>query len=132
MVSVVTVIGSTDDFFIRDPEATYDKSFTNIEAVIEVPGYKLDPQNALAIQIGKEEYEYAQRINTEILEKAKKYIEYTGINITKDYHIYAAKDLGNYILLFFDEPEVKDGGFELIYSKKLGKIIGSFSAGYKG
>ena len=132
LTSQINAMSSPDDFFTRDPEATYDERFTDIEVVIEIPGYKLDPQNALAIPIGKEEYEYAQRINSEILEKAKKYTKYNSINITKDYHIYAAKDLGNYILLYFDEPEVMDGGFELIYSKKLNKIIGTFSAGHKG
>jgi len=40
--------------------------------------------------------------------------------------------LGNYILLYFNEPKIADGGFEMVYSKKLKKIIGFFSAGYKG
>lgn len=132
LVSIANVMGSPDDFFSRDPEATYADSFINIEVVIEIPGYKLDPQSALAIPIEKEEYEYAQCINPKILEKAKKYVEYSKISATKDYYIYAAKDLDSYILLYFIELEVMDGDFELIYSKKLKKIIGCFSAGYKG
>lgn len=132
LVLITNVAGSTDDFFTRDPEATYDENFKNIEVVVEIPGYKLDPESALAILIEKEECEYAQHINPEVLEKAKKYAEYSKISVTKDYHLYAAKDLGNYILLYFDEPKVMDGGFELIYSKKLEKIIGCFLGGYKG
>ncbi|HKJ33979.1 MAG TPA: hypothetical protein VKA34_19260 [Balneolales bacterium] len=86
-----------NDFFVKDPEAVYEK-FGGIDYVIEIPGYKLDPQSALRISIEEKEYELAQRINPRILEKAKKYIEHTKTNTT-NYHIYAAKDLGNYILL---------------------------------
>ena len=127
---LINAVCSANDFFAKDPEAVY-KKFGSMDYVIEIPGYKLDPQNALKISIEKKEYEYAQNINPQILEKAKKYIEYTKIKTT-DYHIYAAKDLGNYILLYFNEPEVADGGFEMVYSKSLEKIIGFFSAGYKG
>ena len=126
----VNAICFANDFFAKDPEAVYEKS-GNMELIIEIPGYKLDPQNALKISIEKKEYEYARHIHPNILDKAKKYIQYTRRN-TEDYVLYAAKDLGNYILLYFNEPKVADGGFEIIYSKKLEKIIGFFSAGYKG
>lgn len=125
-------MSSTNDFFTKDPDAIYDKSFTNMDVVIEIPGYKLDPQRALAIPLGTEEYEYAKRIDPDILEKAKKYVKFLKMNVASDYLLYAAKDLGKYILLYFNEPKVMDSGFELIYSKKLKRIIGSFSAGYKG
>lgn len=127
---LINAVSSANDFFAKDPDAVYE-NFGSMDYIIEIPGYKLDPISALKISIKKKEYEYAQRINPEILEKAKKYIEYTKTNTT-DYHIYAAKDLGNYILLYFNEPEVADGGFEIVYSKRLEKIIGFFSAGYKG
>lgn len=130
-VGVLTHAGcSANDFFAKDPQAVYEK-FGGIDYVIEIPGYKLDPQSALRISIEGKEYELAQRINPRILEKAKKYIEHTKTNTT-NYHIYAAKDLGNYILLYFNEPEIADGGFEMVYSKTLEKIIGFFSAGYRG
>ena len=127
---LINAVCLANDFFAKDPEAVYEK-FGSMDYIIEIPGYKLDPQNALKISIEKKEYEYAKHINPKILEKAKKYIEYTKINTT-DYHIYAAKDLGDYILLYFNEPEVADGGFEMVYSKSLEIIIGFFSAGYKG
>ncbi len=127
---LINAVCLANDFFVKDPEAVYER-FGTVDYVIEIPGYKLDPQNALKISIEKKEYEYAQRINPKIIEKAKKYIEHTKINTT-DYQIYAAKDLGDYILLYFNEPEVADGGFEMVYSKRLEKIIGFFSAGYKG
>ncbi|MBU1122157.1 MAG: hypothetical protein KKF54_05650 [Candidatus Omnitrophica bacterium] len=123
---------SSNDFYAIDPNATYDKSFTNIEVVIEIPGYKLDPPHALSISIGEKEYKYAQNINPEILEKANQYIKNKKLNSAKDYSLYAAKDLGDYVLLYFREPNIMDGGFELIYSKGLNSIIGTFVAGYKG
>ncbi len=132
LFAVVSVSGAADDFFARDPKAIYDEAYANIDVVIEIPGYKLDPQNALKISLEKEDYEKAGNMDLVILEKAKKYINYSKINTAKDYVLYAAKDLGEYVLLYFNEPEIMDGGFELIYSKELNKIIGSFSAGYKG
>ena len=121
-----------NDFFAIDPDATYDESFSNIEVVIEIPGAKLDPKNALSISIGEDEYRYAQNLNPEILKKAKKYIKHKKLSPTKDFHLYAAKELNDYVLLYFRQPQIVDGGFELIYSKKLNSIIGTFVAGYKG
>ena len=127
---LINAVCLANDFFAKDPEAVYEK-FGSMDYIIEIPGYKLDPQNALKISIEKKDYEHSQRINSEILKKAKHYIEYTKISAV-NYHLYAAKDLGNYILLYFNEPEVADSGFEMVYSKRLKKIIGFFSAGYKG
>ncbi|HQO58789.1 MAG TPA: hypothetical protein PLT76_08740 [Candidatus Omnitrophota bacterium] len=132
LFAVVSASSATDDFFARDPKAIYDESYTNIDVVIEIPGYKLDPQNALKISLEKQDYENAGNMDSVILEKANKYINYSKINTAKDYVLYAVKDLGEYVLLYFHEPKIMDGGFELIYSKELNNIIGSFSAGYKG
>lgn len=129
---ISNAVSSANNFFKKDPDSIYDESFTNMDVVIEIPGYKLDPQSALAIPIGKKEYEYAKHIDLDILEKAKKYVKYSKMNVATDYYLYAAKDLGKYILLYFNEPKVMDGGFEFIYSKELKRIIGSFTAGFKG
>jgi len=116
---------SSDDFFIRDPEAIYDG---DSDLVVEIPGHKLIPEVMPPQQ--KEYYDYAKSISPEIMEKAKEYVAYRKINFFSDiaraYNIYAAKELGNYILLYFTLPEITDGFFELIYSKKLNKIIGTF------
>lgn len=92
----------------------------------------MTPFSALQIPIGNKEQELAKNIEQEILEKAKKYIEFTKINTTPSHYLSAAKDLEDYILLYFSEPDIIDGGFEIVYSKKLQKIVGFFSAGYKG
>lgn len=125
VASLFNAFGSSDDFFSRDPEATYDKNYQNLDLIIEVPGYKLTPE--VMPPITKENSEYAKSMSPEIMEKAKKYVEYRKISHAANYNLYAAKDIGNYVLLYFTEPEVIDGFFELIYSRKLGKIIGSFS-----
>lgn len=121
---------SSDNYFIKDPEAIYDNRYKDIDLVIEIPGYKLNPQSELYAD--KKDFEYANHIGPDILDKAKKYIEYRKINHSKTYHLSAAKELGEYILLYFAEPEVIDGGFELVWSKKLKRIIGEFLAVTRG
>jgi hypothetical protein len=127
MLVVTNAISSSDDFFTRDPEATYDKNYDNFDLVVEIPGHKLNPE---IMPPQQKDDDYASHINPEILEKAEKYIEYRKINYRSDtarsYKIYAAKEFGNYILLYFTLPKITDGFFELIYSKKLKKIIGTF------
>ena len=137
---LTAAMGSENEFFSRDPNATYNENYPELNLVIEVPGQKLDPKSALAIPVKDAEYESARQIDPAILDKAKRYVEYKKLNFTDDYKLYAAKDLGGYILLYFQEGNskdgetvfVSDGGFELIYSNELKKIIGTFSAGYKG
>lgn len=129
---VTDLVCLPDEYFTRDPAAVYDKTYESIDLIIEIPGYKLDAKSALSIPLEKEDYEYAQGIHQDILMKARQYVAYRNISEDGQYAIYAANDLGEYILLYFDEQEIRDGGFQLVYSKKLKRIIGSFSSGYKG
>lgn len=41
MLVVTNAMSSSDDFFTRDPEATYDKNYDNFDLVVEIPGHKL-------------------------------------------------------------------------------------------
>lgn len=140
LIFLPKVYSSDNGNFTRDPNASYDENYPDMNRVLEIPGYKLDPKNALAISIKKEEYEFAKDIDPMISDKARRYVENRKLNFTDDFKLYAAKDLGDYILLYFQEGNTKDGhtviisdgGFELIYSKELEDIIGTFSAGYKG
>ncbi len=132
-LSAANVMGSSDDFFAVDSDAVYDKDYPTLNLVIEIPGYKLDPMSALALGVEKEDRDRAKDFDPEILEKVKKYIgDEGGSKEESEYYLFAVKDLGDYILLYFSQPEIADGGFEFVYSKKLKKIIGQFSAGYKG
>ena len=129
------LLGTTsfaDEYYSRDPKVTYDKKYPDSNFIVEVPGHKLDPQSALAIEIGKAEREYAASIDPGVLHVATGYIKYAELSFGDEFSLDAAKDLGNYILLDFTEPGVMDGGFELVYSKELKNIIDMFSAGIKG
>ncbi|MBF0411038.1 MAG: hypothetical protein HQM10_27095 [Candidatus Riflebacteria bacterium] len=46
--------------------------------------------------------------------------------------VYATRKVGEYFLLWVTEPDVMDGGFELIYSIEKNRIVGTFFGGYKG
>ncbi len=118
-----------EEVFIKDPNAKYRKEKNWEDIVIGIPGQKLDIQSAIKIEIGQEEFKFAQRIDRSIIEKAKIFIKKYS---SEEVELYAAKNLKGYILLYFFEGNVRDGGFEIIYSKELKRIIGRFEAGYKG
>lgn len=46
--------------------------------------------------------------------------------------IVAARPVGDHLLLWIGFPEIRDGGIDLIYSKKSKAIVGRFSGGWRG
>ncbi len=129
MLFTANAMGAPNDFFSKDSGATYNEEFHGVEVVTKIPNYKLTFQT---VKIAKEDYIYAKRVTAEIIEKVKKYVDYRKVNQGANYNLYAAKELGEYLLLYFTEPGVMDGGFGLIYSNKLKKIIGCFAIGEMG
>jgi len=101
LFAVVSASSATDDFFARDPKAIYDESYTNIDVVIEIPGYKLDPQNALKISLEKQDYENAGNMDSVILEKANKYINYSKINTAERLCALRSKRFGGICFIVF-------------------------------
>ncbi len=47
-------------------------------------------------------------------------------------NVTAARRIGDYLLLWVQEPGVMDGGFEVIYSVEKQRVVGTFFTGYKG
>ena len=45
---------------------------------------------------------------------------------TAKHEIFAAREVDGYILLWVQEPEIKDGGRSVIYSKEKDKIVSDF------
>lgn len=123
---------TAETFYVRDPKAEYDEGNISQDVVTAIPGCRLDPENALKIRLDENDYGNATEIDPEIMIKADKYIKMRKISKKTLYSLYAAKNINEYLLLYFSEEEIMDGGFELIYSKKLDRIIGRFIAGYKG
>lgn len=98
--------------------------------VVEIPGQKLDIKSCLSAGFGnQDDIKTAKSLPMEVLEEAEKFIKSRTKFKTR---IYAAREIGDYILIFVNELGVADGGFEFIYSKKTKKVIGVFIAGYRG
>ncbi len=119
-------------YFQRDPEAVYDDQYPGLDLVVRIPGQALDPESALKLEIGEKEFAAARTLDTDIVNKVIQYNVHRQFSASENVTLYAVKESGHYLLLYFREPDVMDGGFELVYSKKLRKIIGRFTAGYKG
>jgi hypothetical protein len=119
-------------FFERDPKAVYDDRTPGLDLVVRIPGQALDPESALRIEIGEKEFAAARALNPDIVNKVIRYNVHRRFSASENVTLYAVKESGDYLLLYFREPDVMDGGFELVYSKRLGKIIGRFPAGFKG
>ncbi|HCU91207.1 MAG TPA: hypothetical protein DGR97_14750 [Gammaproteobacteria bacterium] len=125
MFSVVAA--PADEYYSRDPEVIYNDEYPELNLIVEIPGYKLDSQFVHAHPIGKQEREYAQNIDSLVLDVATGYVIYGGLSFRDEFSLYAAKELGGYILLYFDEPALVGGGFQLVYAKRSKNIVGIFS-----
>ncbi len=51
---------------------------------------------------------------------------------TPPWQIVAARDIGEYVLLWIAFPGIADGGIDLVYSKSNGKIACHFTGGQRG
>ncbi len=123
---------ASNGYFQRDPDAVYDDRTPALDLVVRIPGQALDPESALKLEIGEKEFAAAQTLDPDIVNKVIRYNVHHHFSASESVVLYAVKEAGGYLLLYFREPDVMDGGFELVYSKKLEKIIGRFSAGVKG
>ena len=111
----------------RSADCVYGpNSFT----VVEIPNQKLDFKSCLAAKFGNaDDIAFAKTLPDEVVNESRKYID----SRTKaESRIHAARQVGDFILIFVDEAHVADGGFEFVYSKKAKKVVGAFSAGYRG
>jgi hypothetical protein len=98
--------------------------------VVEIPNQKLDIKSCLSLRFGNEnDIKTVKSLPEKVLREADKFIKSRTKFKTR---IYAAREIGDYILIFVNELGVADGGFEFIYSKKTKKVIGIFIAGYRG
>ncbi len=129
ILSKATTIAN--ELYSRDPNVVYSEEDPDSNLIVEIPGYKLDPHCGSMIAIGPPDREFARRIDPKVLAIASGYVLYGGLSFRGEFSLYAAKELGSYILLYFAEPAVVDGGFELVYSKELKNIVGMFFAGSK-
>lgn len=127
MLSVVTVTVTADEYYSRDSQVIYNEEYPELNLIVEIPGYKLDPRSLSTHLIGKSEREYAQNIDSKVLDVATGYVIYGGLSFRGEFSLYAAKELGDYILLYFDEPALVDGGFQLVYARQSKNIVGIVS-----
>jgi len=48
------------------------------------------------------------------------------------WHVAAARDIGDYVLLWIGFPEIVDGGIDLVYSKQNRQVMWRFKGGILG
>ncbi len=85
------------------------------------------------LQTNGDDEKFVAALPTDVYAAIHAYVkEARGRDFNAQGNIYAARKVGAYILLWVNEPQVDDGGFELIYSIADKRIAGSFFAGYKG
>ena len=121
------VCGKSEYTFSRSPKCVYAPGSYQ---VLEIPNQKLDIETCLSEGFGNSnDWSFAETLPPSILEEANLYIDSVSGHETR---IYAAREIGDFILIFVIRPDMPDGGFEFIYSKKSKKVVGTFMAGYKG
>jgi len=127
LVLVAGCHGAREYVISKDPVCVYE---TNSFLVVEIPGQKLDIKSCLKTKFGSpEDFACAMKLPEDVLNEAEKYIQ---SRTKREARIYAAREIGDFILIFVDEKNVADGGFEFVYSKTTKKVIGEFVAGYRG
>lgn len=111
----------------KSPDCIYAP---NSFVIVEIPNQKLDIKTCLSANFGNpDDVEFAKSLPDEVLNEASKYIESKTEFKSR---IRAAREVGDFILIFVTEIDVADGGFEFVYSKKSKKVVGDFTAGYRG
>ncbi len=119
--------GKSEYTFSKSPECVYAPDSYQ---VLEIPNQKLDVETCLTAGFGNsDDMSFAKTLAPSILNEAHLYIDSVS---ECDPHIIAAREIGDFILIFVDERGMADGGFEFIYSKKSRKVVGHFVAGYRG
>jgi hypothetical protein len=127
LLLIAGCIGTREYVISKSPDCVYE---TNSFLVVEIPSQKLDIKSCLKEKFGTpEDFAYARKLPEDVLSEAQKFIQ---SKTKREARIYAAREIGDFILIFVDEKNVADGGFEFIYSKKAKKVIGEFVAGYRG
>ena len=127
LIPLIAGCGKSEYTFFKSPECVYAPDSYQ---VLEIPNQKLDIETCRSEGFGNsDDRSFAETLTPAILDEAHLYI--ASIR-TRETHIYAAREIGDFILIFVDEPGVADGGFEFIYSKKSKKVVGRFVAAYRG
>ena len=127
LVLVAGCYGAREYAISKETGCVYEP---NSFAVVEIPGQKPDIKSCLGAKFGNsEDVVCAKKLPEDVLNEARKFIQ---SRTKREARIYAAREIGDFILIFVDEINVADGGFEFVYSKKSKKIVGAFSAGYRG
>ncbi len=84
-------------------------------------------------QPSEQDEEFVASLTPEVYDAVDEYVKTArNLDFKSKGKIHAAKMIGNFYLLWISQPDVFDGGFELIYSVEKKRIVGSFFAGYKG
>jgi hypothetical protein len=112
---------------MKNPKCTYELGTDTISAV---PGQELDIETCLSLGFGSAiDRAYASKLSADIIHEAELFIK---TKTKHEYSVYAAREIGDFILFFVRETDVADGGFEFIYSITDKKVVGMFVAGYRG
>jgi hypothetical protein len=95
---------------------------------------KIFPAIDNAVPIAKKDISYCNAMQSDLKNRLREAINkyYENVNTINDradvveYKITAARELDGYILLWIAEPNVRDGGRSLIYSRTKKRIVGDF------
>ncbi|GEM_PF-2984685 len=127
LILIAGCCNSREYEIVRSPDCAYEP---NSFVISEIPGQKLDIKSCLAAKFcSPDDAKFAKSLSDEVLNESWRYINNRSKHKTS---ILAAREIGDFILIFVDETNVADGGFEFVYSKKLKKVVGTFTAGYRG
>ena len=88
-------------------------------------GLPLPDQLTLAT---KEDIGSVPSVGKEVHAAVRAYLEPREV----EWKLTAAREVGDYVLLWIAFPKIADGGVDLIYSIKAKCIVGTFLGGYRG
>ncbi len=97
--------------------------------VESIYGIRLCPELMPFLNLNQKDAEYAAQLAPEIKIQLAKYLSGPRYEKSKIAH---ARKIGDFILIFYAQEEIADGGFELVYSIKDAKVLGNFQGDYRG
>lgn len=117
---------------VQSPDCIYAP---NSDTIIEIPGQKLDIESCRSMNFGNnKDRQFAASLPANVVAEV---LAFSESHSKSDCSIFSARQIGNYIIMVISESDPKgsivaDGGFEIVYSITLKKVVGIFMASPRG
>ena len=125
-ITITLALTGTEKEVKEKDYAMHPHDQSQVASIYRIPLY---PELIPNLKLGKKDREYAKNLPASVRNRLVQHV--AAPRFGKSELIYARK-IGDFILVFYDQPNTDDGGFELVYSLKEKRVLGWFFGDYRG